>query len=177
MSGPVGLYEGRVSKVETVKEGKWTLVRTEENEKPLAFLTSTIAAPLPEKGDRVSAEAHEASAWWFAEDGVNFVVTKEPAPYPVESLPNAAPPERTDAVSRVIMAWLRDHRQVTADDVHDAARLVDPRADPRFIGHGFRALASRGLIRKVGMTRSRRVEKNHSRDTAVWERVEVTTTR
>jgi hypothetical protein len=159
------LRTGVINHKDYSKNGRWVLFTTRDSPKTLAFDLKGLTE-IPDIGDKVSVETTPWEDWDIGVHRSLVIVKAEPF-FPVEGLSNNEP-TRTGAVINMILDWLATHPQVTSDDIYDEAMRLYPRSDPRFIGHGFRTLAHRGIIHQVGMKKSANL-RNHTRPQSVWE--------
>jgi len=156
------LYEGTVSGVQVSQ--KWITLYTKEHRKPVAY--PKYEGTFPKVGEKISVEASEGDYWWFARHRDAAIKTPEGS-YDLNGLANFDG-DRNAVVEALILKQLSKSPTVCSDDIIDQACARFPGVDPRFIGHGFRMLAKRKRIHKVGMKKSNGT-KNHARDIAIWE--------
>ncbi len=169
------LYTGRVTRVETTRNGKWHIIHVKDKSKPLAVDVKGFEGELPKVGDKINVQASEGKVWFFSQHRSMVIVQEEPY-YSIEDLPNANA-TRTEKVIALIRREFQRKDQITSDDIFDAAMsavgnyMEDGRwnIDPRFIGHAFHALSQIKEIHKVATRKSERIKFNHARDLSVWE--------
>jgi hypothetical protein len=156
------VYEGTVRRAWVSRSG-WLVIETEKP-KPVAF--RKWVGKLPPVGARVSVEASEGDFWYFAKHRDAADITTQ-GMFDLSGLANADG-NRAEIVAQMVLNRLAKEPQVVGDDVIEEAQKRFPGVDGRFIGHGFRLLASQGKIHRVGYRRSSR-KKIHASDQAVWE--------
>lgn len=165
----MSLYSGVVVARErtTSRDGtRWTLLYTKNNSRPLALRESSI---WPSNGSVVSADVSPGRSWDFA---TSREISIDPSPAPPYELEKRVP-GMAGLLTPLIEDWLKWHRTVSSDDVYDEAmRLIrEHNRDPRVLGVAFQNLARRGLIKKIGLVRSKRSNNHHYPNCAVWELV------
>jgi len=157
------LYTGTVTDRERVRD--WLLIHTKENSRPLAIVNGSIWPP---NGAKISAQVNPGRAWDFAESREVSVDSDPAPPYELEKrIPGMA-----QLIAPLILDWLRWHRTVCSDDIHDAAvKLAPAGRDPRVIGAAFATLSRQKKIRRVGIARSHRKVNHYYPNMAIWELV------
>jgi hypothetical protein len=165
----MSLYSGVVvdRKRATSRDGtNWLLIYTRNNSRPLAVRNGSIWPP---NGSRVSAEVSPGQVWDFTTSQEISIDPSPALPYELEKhVPGVA-----GLLTPLILDWLKQHRTVSSDDVYDEAMRIirEHNRDPRILGVAFHNLARRGLIKKIGLVRSKRSNNHHYPNTAVWELV------
>lgn len=147
-----------------VKAGdtEYVLLHFKNSSRPLAIREGSVWPP---NGSVVNAHANPGVSWDFAVSREVSIDTSPSPPYELEKrIPGVA-----GLLVPLILDWLRWHRQVTSDDVHDQALELIGDRDPRVIGVAFSFLARRGIIKWVGTARSRRQKNHHFPRMSVWE--------
>jgi hypothetical protein len=86
----LALYQGRVTKTEKTKDGRWILIHVKGNHKPIGFQTSSFVGDWPHIGDKISVQATEGTFWYFGQHRTLVTVTEE-AYFPTDELPNYIP--------------------------------------------------------------------------------------
>ena len=169
MSQTFKLYEGVCESAEkhADRNGKpWLLVRTYGNPKPVAWPWGSYKGLMFIRGAKVSVEAEEGDAWFFAHHR-DAVIDAEKSEFDVMGLSNNEP-GRTQFVADLILRRLRFADEVCSDDVYKDAIRAFPDADRRFIGQGFRLISEQGIIHRKGYKNSERRDVDHSRPVSVW---------
>ena len=168
ISETVTVFEGLVKDTpeyyQTARGDQFVLIRVRGQAKPLAIPVNR-KYEIPTMGDHISVEANEGKEWFFCSHRA-VVVIKKPdwATWKKPSTINESLREQAEGI---VMGYLKEHGEVSSDDVSVPIQNLFPERDARIVGVIFLGLSKRGVIHKFGYKHSER-RQLHGSDTPMW---------